>query len=106
MLSSRSHEKKVAWLELITLAVMKKDAAATEDDINLILGVRSRWPWERREPSERKHDVQGPALQEADCMLARRSRDTCLSVLKTNHSAAIGHVHACDTARIDRTCQA
>jgi hypothetical protein len=39
MLDSSSHEQKVAWLEYLPLAVVKQDASAPDDDVNLVLLV-------------------------------------------------------------------
>ena len=93
MLGSRSHEQKIARLERVPLAVMKEDAAATEDDVNLVLGVRSRRPRQRGEATEREHGLQGAALQHAHRVLAGGARETRLSLGKMDHTATISHAH-------------
>jgi hypothetical protein len=41
MLGSRSHEQKVACLERVPLAIVTEDASAADDDVDLVLCVRS-----------------------------------------------------------------
>ena len=90
MLGSRGHEHKVAWLEWVPLAVVKQEASAANDDINLVLCVRGLLVWRH---GERELYVKGAALQEADGVFARRTRDSRLSLGETNHLTAIWFAH-------------
>jgi hypothetical protein len=93
MLGSRSHEQKVTLLEWIPPSVMKEDAPATDNNVNFVLGVWSRWPWERREATERKHGLQGAALQKADGVLTRGTGNIRLGLGKMDHMATARRVH-------------
>src|SRR5262245_35884370 len=93
MFGSRGHEQEVACFERISLAVMKQDAAAAEDDVDLGAVVRGRWPWERGEAAEGAHRLQGAVLQHAHRVLAGGAGDARLSLGKTDHTAASGRAH-------------
>src|SRR5262249_29799317 len=94
MLGSRSHEQEIARPERVPLAVMKEDAAAADDNVNLVLGVRRRRPRERRKATEREHGLQGAALQKADGVLARRAGNTRLGLGKADDLATGRLAHA------------
>jgi hypothetical protein len=59
---------------------MKENTSAVHHHVNFILRVWGCRPRKWREAPERKHGVEGSALQEADRVLARWTRDTRLSL--------------------------
>jgi hypothetical protein len=93
MLSSGSDEQKVAGLKWVPFSVMKENASAGHDDVNLVLLVGSSWARKRCEASERKHGVQGSTPQKTDRMFTCGTRDTRLSLGKMDHTATVGRVH-------------
>jgi hypothetical protein len=72
MFGCGGHEKKVAGLEWIPLAVVKQNAPPANYEIYLVLLVRRLFIRARGGP---EHYVEGAALQNADRALARR--DAC-----------------------------
>src|SRR5262245_55648470 len=86
MLGARGHEEAVAGLEWIALVVVKEDALAPDDDVDLVLLVRSL---SVRRHGKGKLHVQRTALQEADGVLARGARDPGSSVREPDHAATI-----------------
>src|SRR5262245_65906883 len=94
MLGSRGHEQEIARPERVPLAVMEEDAAAADDNVNLVLGVRGRRPRERREAAEREHGLQGAALQHADGVLTRRTGNPRPGLVKTDDLATRRLAHA------------
>jgi len=90
MLDSRCYEQQVARLEGMPLAVVKEDAAAADDDVELVLGVRRLLI---RGYRKRELYVQGTALQKAERVFARGTWDPRLRLSKMNHMATIRLTH-------------
>src|SRR5262245_52764586 len=93
MLGPRGDEQQVARPERVPLAVVKEDAAAADDDVNLVLGVRRRRPRQRGEAAEGNHGLQGAALHHADRLLTGGAGDTRLSLGETDHTATASRAH-------------
>ena len=84
MLDASSHEKEVAWREWLPLAVVEQHATASDDDVNLILLVRCLWDGAL---GDGERYIESATLQNDGGVIAGGTRDTRLSVGKTDHSA-------------------
>jgi hypothetical protein len=91
MLDSGGHEQKVAGLEWVPLAIVKQNASAANDDVNLVLCVRRLFI---RARGRREFYVGAAASQKADGALAVGTRDAHLSFRETDHAAAVRFDHA------------
>jgi hypothetical protein len=92
MLGRGGNEKKVACVEGVPLAIVKKNASPANYDVCLVLFVRRLFIGARR-CSEL--DVEGATLQNADGALVRQACDARLSLGKTDHTAT--HLFAHDS---------
>src|SRR5262249_7707159 len=88
MVGPGGHEKEVAGLEGVPLAIVKQDATAANDDVDLVLCVRRLLIRARRRPED---DVEGAAAQNTDGALA--GRDPRLGLGKADHTATTGRGH-------------
>jgi hypothetical protein len=89
MLYTCSHEEKISCLERIPLPVMKENTSPAQNDVNLVLCVWSSGSRKRRKASNREHCFQGSALQKANSVLTRWTRNGRLSCGKTDYSATV-----------------
>lgn len=87
MRGARSDEQQITCLERVPLAIVNENALAANDGVNLILRVR-RLSVRRLGQSELY--VEAATLQDEYRALARGTRDTLLSLDKSDHTAT-GH---------------
>jgi hypothetical protein len=83
MIGPRSDEQEIPCLAWIALPVVKEDASAADDHVDLVLLVRGLYVGPDR---KRELHAEGAPVQEADGMLSRRARDPQSGVGQSNHT--------------------
>jgi hypothetical protein len=84
------HEQDVARLKRVTLAVVKEESAAANDEVKLVLWVGRLL---HRSMRDGKGYIKGATPQDYDSVLARRTGNTRLGLGEAHHATTIRLVH-------------
>ena len=95
VLGCGGHEKQVAHLESLPLAIVKQNAPPANHEVDLVLFVRCLLVGASGRP---EYYVKGATMQNADGSLAA-ARETRLSLREMNHMTPTGRAHPLPVVR-------